>query len=112
MIQINYSNQLIFNGVLINVKALVLSGGKGTRLRPLTFTCAKQLIPVANKPILDYVLDQVASTNIKKAGIITAPETGQFVKNYVGTGSAWNLNVTYIPQEPLGLAHVIGRAHV
>ncbi len=84
------------------MKALVLSGGKGTRLRPLTFTCAKQLIPVANKPILGYVLDQVAATAIKKVGIITAPETGQYVKDYVNGGSAWNLDVTYIPQEPLG----------
>ena len=104
----NARNNLIL--LVLNLKALVLSGGKGTRLRPLTFTLAKQLIPLANKPVLGYVLDQVAETGINKVGIIVAPETGQYVKDYVKDGTEWEFDVTYLPQEPLGLAHAVKTA--
>jgi glucose-1-phosphate thymidylyltransferase len=76
----------------------------------MTFTLAKQLIPVANKPILGYVLDQVANAGITDVGIIIAPETGQSVKDYVADGAEWGIKVLYIPQEPLGLAHAIRTA--
>lgn len=92
------------------MKALVLSGGRGTRLRPLTFTTAKQLIPIANKPVLGYVLDSISKTKIKDVGIIVAPETSQDVENYVKDGTKWAINATYIPQEPLGLAHAVKTA--
>jgi glucose-1-phosphate thymidylyltransferase len=96
--------------MMVSLKALVLSGGRGTRLRPLTFTLAKQLIPVANRPILGYVLDQVAETGITKVGVVIASETGSYVKEYVKDGGEWGFKVNYIPQEPLGLAHAVRTA--
>jgi glucose-1-phosphate thymidylyltransferase len=90
------------------LKALVLAGGKGTRLKPLTFSTPKQLIPVANKPILAYVLDQITDTGITDIGIIIAPETGPQIKESIGNGERWNARFTFIfQQEPLGLAHAV-----
>ncbi|MCG2676287.1 glucose-1-phosphate thymidylyltransferase [bacterium] len=89
------------------MKALVLSGGRGTRLRPITHTGAKQLIPIANKPILFYGLEAIADAGIKDVGIIVG-ETKEEIKEVVGAGKKWGLKVTYIEQEvPLGLAHAV-----
>ncbi len=89
------------------VKGLILSGGAGTRLRPITHTSAKQLVPIANKPILFYGLDDMAAAGITDVGIIIG-ETGDEIRAAVGDGSSFGLRVTYIPQdEPLGLAHCV-----
>jgi glucose-1-phosphate thymidylyltransferase len=89
------------------MKALILAGGAGTRLRPITHTSAKQLVPVANKPILFYGLEAIAEAGIKEIGIIVG-DTAQEVMAAVGDGSAFGVHVTYLPQEaPLGLAHCV-----
>jgi glucose-1-phosphate thymidylyltransferase len=89
------------------VKALILAGGIGTRLRPITHTQAKQLVPVANKPILFYGLEAIADAGIKEAAVVVG-DTEAEVRAAVGDGSAWGLEITYLRQaQPLGLAHAL-----
>jgi glucose-1-phosphate thymidylyltransferase len=93
------------------MRALVLSGGEGSRLRPLTSTSAKQLIPVAGTPILFHALEAIRDAGITEVGVVVGPPNGAEVRAAVGDGSRWQMRITYVEQAaPLGIAHAVSTA--
>jgi glucose-1-phosphate thymidylyltransferase len=90
------------------MRALITAGGRGTRLRPLTHTSNKHLIPIANKPMIHYALEAVAAAGIRDVGIVINPDTGEDIRRALGDGDPFGLRISYVVQEaPLGLAHVV-----
>ena len=90
------------------MKALVLCAGKGTRLKPLTHTVPKPLVPIVNKPVLFHILEQIAEAGINDIGIVVSPETRPYIEEAVGDGSKWGAHVTFVVQSPpRGLAHAV-----
>jgi glucose-1-phosphate thymidylyltransferase len=89
------------------VKALITAGGKGTRLRPITHTSNKHLIPIANKPMIAYALEAVAEAGIREAGVVINPDTGDEIRQALGGGEAWGLKLTYVVQTRRASWHML-----
>ncbi|MCR6692455.1 MAG: sugar phosphate nucleotidyltransferase, partial [archaeon YNP-LCB-003-016] len=91
------------------MKGIILHGGAGTRLRPLTFSGPKQLIPIANKPVSQYVLEDLRDSGVKDIAVVLGETYPELVREYYGDGSRFNVKITYIYQgRPLGIAHAVG----